>query len=710
MGLSNPWAIAIGAFALAAPVAIHLLTRPKPVSFPLSTLSLLQEVIQQRRVRSRIRDWLILLLRTVVVLLLALAIARPILDGGPAVPTTASHNDVRVILLDVSQSMSAGSGGARRIAQGRVAAIEFLDAMSGVEAALIFVGAQPRPVFEQVSPNLAALRQAAAETEARPERANVGAALQLAGKMLREAPDANRQLVVISDFQRSNWGSAVLNDIPEDTDIQFHAVTSSVSGNVGITDVRFASQPVVGGPTMIEVEVGNYSDQDAQVSCQVQIGSWQQQLSGLVPAKGTRTLSDNVTIDSTGWMTGRASLLSNLDVMAADDTRPFVVEVQNTPAVLLLSRQSPTAAGTSSWFLEKALDVALAQSDRDRPVVRIDPSRTAPANWPDADLYVIDHPGPLNQESRQRIAARVRRGRNLLYVASEMVDAMNLEQLGQSLGAGFQPPVQLVSTTSGRIRKNLFIRQVSARRDPFRILGDSAESALRPVRFGGGLATEATEEGLRDQILAALSDSTALLYVTGADAGRVSVLNADLGKSNWPVQPTFVPILGELVKELLRGQAASVAPCGQPLVRMLPADVRDNGDLEVGPADDLSPTAEDYGSWQPAGSYRSNDSGSADSASSLVWTWDQPTGPGVYQIRQGQRVVSAVATAAPAVESDLQALDQTLLISRIGTGRNVGYSDPTSDTDNTDQIWNWLIVACLLGLVSEIAMLRYFRV
>ena len=34
----NPWALAIGGLALAAPLAIHFLTRPKPQPLPLSTI------------------------------------------------------------------------------------------------------------------------------------------------------------------------------------------------------------------------------------------------------------------------------------------------------------------------------------------------------------------------------------------------------------------------------------------------------------------------------------------------------------------------------------------------------------------------------------------------------------------------------------------------------------------------------------------------
>ena len=67
MSFLHLWALPIGAAALAAPLIIHLLTRPKPTRLPLSTIRFVQQVVEQRRARQRLRDWLILALRTAAV-------------------------------------------------------------------------------------------------------------------------------------------------------------------------------------------------------------------------------------------------------------------------------------------------------------------------------------------------------------------------------------------------------------------------------------------------------------------------------------------------------------------------------------------------------------------------------------------------------------------------------------------------------------------
>lgn len=701
MNFLNAWAIGIGALALAAPLAVHLLTRPKPVAFRLSTVKLLEEVIQQRRARSRLRDWLVLLIRSLAVALLALAIARPVFTSGNGVPTTAEQNTARVILLDVSRSMAAGSGGVSGISQARTAALEFLDAMPGVQANVIFIGARPQPVFEKMSPNLPALRQSVQEVQSQPQQADVGGAVRLAARLLQQAEGRKRELVVISDFQRTGWGTLSLNDIPEETEIRFHSVRPVENDNVAVTAVRTAGHAIEGQATAIEVELANFSDAEVETRCQIECGRWQRSVPVVIAAQASRTISETVTFERPGWYHGEARLESNLDVLPEDDRRPLAVRVRPAPHVLLVTRQSQAEVPSSSWYLKQAIDVALASGNRSQPPITVvHPGRSSAASWPEADLYVIDHPGLLEADAVDRIASRVRRGRGLLYVAAELADAMNLEELNQAFGSGFEPPVRLIADGDGAIRKDLFVSGLKSRQGPFRVLGAAAETAFRPVRFGGGLPTRTVAEGLQDQVLAELSDSSALLYATAADAGRVGLLNADLGRSNWPVQSSFLPVLGELVQHLLSGdQPNQAAACGEPLVRMLPPQVSDNAALTAEPAGEETPESPEYGSWEWSAGQ-----------GAVVWSWPEPTGPGVYRLRERDRTVFAVATAAPAAESDLQMLGDDVLRDRISGARQVAYSDPKTEEPVEDSLWNWLIVACVVGLIGEIAALRSFRV
>ena len=221
------WAIGIGAAAVAAPLVIHWLTRPRPLRMPLSTLRFVREAIHQRRARHLLRDLLILGLRTLAVVMLALAVARPLFGPQPLAADHRSGDTVRIVLVDASQSMAATVGATQQIAQARtLAANQYLQYESGLWANLILAAATPRTVFEGPSTNFETLRDELSRCQALPERLDVKAALERAAQMLAPTSDQDkrrRELVIFSDFQRSSWAKADFSALPADTVIKLES-------------------------------------------------------------------------------------------------------------------------------------------------------------------------------------------------------------------------------------------------------------------------------------------------------------------------------------------------------------------------------------------------------------------------------------------------------------------------------------------------------
>src|SRR5262249_24925379 len=158
---------------------IHWLTRPRPVRLPLSTVRFVRLAVEQRRARHRLRDAIILVLRMLAVLLLAWAIARPLLGQQPLVSPDETGEAARVILLDVSPSMAAGTGGIQLFERARPRAAGYLNDQAGVQANLVSAGATARGVFDRLSTNFGALREELARTGVRPERLQAQSAINL---------------------------------------------------------------------------------------------------------------------------------------------------------------------------------------------------------------------------------------------------------------------------------------------------------------------------------------------------------------------------------------------------------------------------------------------------------------------------------------------------------------------------------------------------
>lgn len=699
MSFLHPWLMVAGGVAATAPVLIHWLTRPRPTRKPLSTLRFVLEAVRQRRAVHRLRDLVVLTLRTVAILLLAAALARPQFGPQPLVSDRLAGDAVRVVLLDASQSMAATQGGIQAMERARSLAAGYLRYRAGLAADLIVAGATPQAVFEGPSTNFEALREALVNCRPRAERLDVRRALTLAGRLLAPVSPEDqrrRELVVLSDFQRSNWQQADFSALPEKTQIQLEAVGGGESaGNLGI--VHAECRTAAGGAQHGEliVEVGNYSPSPRKVAVEVMLGEAVHTLEGFCPAGRRTRLSEGIELRQAGWQTGQARLVGVEDALAADNTCPLVARVRPKPVYALITREGAAQRPSSSHYLECALVPDARQAaEPSGQVVRLAPQAMDRQGLASSEVIVLDHPGPLPPEAIDLLAGLLRRGRPILYAAAETADAVNLRRLGQAAGSGLRMPVEFRPPDESQRRRELFLTAARAEEAPFAVFGDQLPTLLGRLRFAGGLASRNLPGAVADDVLARYHDGSAALTLTAADAGVLAVLNADLGTSNLPKMPIFVPMIQELLGRMIeRGAGLAAVVCGESLVVSLPGDAGPAGGLAIeGPA----------GTAEPCGELIEEPGG-------VVWRWANPNRLGTYRIRRGMETVFALPIAVPAEESDLAPIAPEVLQKRLAGGRDVGYHTASGLQERRDEDWTWFLAAAVACLLGELSALLIFR-
>jgi hypothetical protein len=709
MTFLHPWAIVVGVLAAGLPVAVHLLTKPRPVRMPLSTLRFLREAIHQRRARHVLRDFLILLLRTLAILLIALAIARPQWGQRPLVSDQIDGDAVRVVALDVSQSMAATDRGIAALERARTAAANFLRYRPGLKVNLLLVGATPRSVFESPSTNFDALHDELANAKVLPQRVDVQKLVDTAGKMLTpqlSEDKRRRELVVVSDFQRSAWAKANFASLPEGTQIQLESVASAETPpNVAILAVRTVGQESGGNQAQLEVDVHNYSTATRQVEVEVQIGESVWHLKSACPAERLTTLTQQIEWKQTGWQAGEARLVGLDDALAADNVRPFVVHVQAEPVYALVTRQSASMRPSSSHFLECALVPKHGDQEKTATVRRIDPGEADTAALAPADLILLDHPGKLSDDKIKLLAGFLRRGRPILYVASELIDATNLKHLAEAAGSGVQLPVEFTPPSASQPRRDLMLASVKRDRPPFNVFGDNLNTIVGQLRFSGGLSSRRVEGRLDDDLLASYSDGSASIVLASSDAGSLAVINADLKESNLPKTWAFLPLVEELVHQLIdRGRGNDTAYCGEQMVVQLPGDAGPTPGLKL-----VGLSAEKSVSSDQANAKEKTCGELADEATGAVWRWNSPDRLGVFGVEHDKNTIFAKAVAVPLEESDLESLDLKKLTDRLAAGHAAYYHSATAEGEHRDDMWMWIVASCVLCMIGEIGAMIVFR-
>jgi len=704
MTFLHPWIVWLGVAAAALPIAVHLLTRPRPVRMPLSTVRFVREAIRQRRARHRLRDIIILVLRTAAIALLALAVARPRWGERPLISDRQSGDAVRVVILDVSQSMAATHGGVQAMERARTRAAGYLRYRSGLRANLIFAAARPEAVFENPSSNLDALRDELARCKALPQRLDVNRALAAAAQMLvrtSENDQRRRELVVVSDFQRENWGDAHFQQIPEYTQIQLESVApSETSPNVALLRANCQARHAQRGGLHLQIDVGNYSSSARKVTAEVVISGATYRLAGHCPAGGRTTLTEEITRHGTGWQWGEVRLVGVDDALAADDVRPLVVQVRERPVYALVTRQPESLRPSSSHFLECALvpDKRLGKN-ASANLVRVNPAGMDRQSLAAADLILLDHCGRLSEENIKLLAGLMRRGRPIIYVAAEVIDATNLKRLADAAGGGLQLPVQFTPPHKGQFRRNLVLKPVRGDHPPFDRLGESLLAFINRQRFNGGLSSQISANAREEEMLATYADGTACMVLTPSDAGTLAVVNADLAASDITRTEAFNPLVDELVQEMMASSRAEESfVCGEQLVKNLPPEAGTAAELRI-----VGPAAMDRGE----GTDRFGEL--ADRGIGTVWHWPSPEAPAAYRIQRGDVVVYSAAVTIPSRESNLNALPSSVLKDRLAAGRDVYYRSISGEGDRRDDLWKWFVAACVVCMLAEIGTLLAFR-
>jgi len=387
-------------------------------------------------------------------------------------------------------------------------------------------------------------------------------------------------------------------------------------------------------------------------------------------------------------------LLDNRESLPADDVRPFAVEIHPPARFGIITSQAADQRPSSSYYLERALAPLSSRPEQTRArVQRLNPAALDRDTVAAAHVLVLDHPGKLSRDVLQLLVNLLQRGRSVFYVAAEPVDAVNLRVLAELAGSSLQMPVDFAPAPPGQQRQRLFLVDIRRDRGPFAVFGESLRALTNDLRFSTELVSRRRDNALLDDIVAGYSDQSACLVVTSCGAGALAVLNADLASSNLPASPMFVPLVGELMIQLLdpRRSRDEVA-CGEPMTAALPA--------LAGPAAKLAVVG-------PGG-----ESGAAEfveETAGLLWRSRIMPGPGVFRVIRDRQVIFALTSAIPPEESDLRALDPAVLQGRLAGGRSVRFRAVSADAETRDDSWTWLAFACAACLLCELVALKRYR-
>ncbi len=347
----NPFFLfALGAAAL--PVLFHFVRKMRAKKVPFGSLMFLKATPKELIKKRRLRDLLLLAVRTAMFALLALAFARPFISQEKLPFLPQQDDQSVVILIDNSYSMQVGDVFERA----RQEVLRRLDeARPGDEFALVAFSddaQQLTPLGDDLTLHRTLARSLAPSN--RPT--DFYTPLRLAAEILRDARHDDRAVVLVSDFQQGGWTGA-LDNWKLDADVAFvpvkvaaDAVDNAYVAAFNLTTKRAGSRVAVRYDARVAAQ-GRSAAQQQTVTLALDERPVERKT---LPALASSRVTFQQAAAREGFYQGEIALPD--DDLALDNRFFFTYPVAARPSILVVD-EGPRGALGDAFFLRNAFDV-----------------------------------------------------------------------------------------------------------------------------------------------------------------------------------------------------------------------------------------------------------------------------------------------------------------------------------------------------------------
>jgi len=352
MSFGNPiflW----GLLAVPLPILLHLFFRRRKANIAFSTLQFFHQQKRYLAHRRRLREFLLLLIRTLVLIFLVLAFSKVLIQSRPV--SLAARTNLAILLDDtLSMDRKLGSGTtAFELATQK--AEELLNTLSDGDAvSLVLLSGRPGIALTRKRQAVRQLLEGARVTGA---TGSYRAAFKQALTDLAADGNPNREIYVISDFQSNQMPSEPL-ELESSPRLRVYLLPIGGSHeNLSVESVPLSSRPQMVHKSMsIPYEIRNHGDNNSETETSLVIGGEVVRTETLsLPAGGTAKGRFEYVPLRAGFLSGSVQIEDRN--LALDNRRYFSVNVsENIRALLvesgILSRVRPF------HFLKMAIDPA----------------------------------------------------------------------------------------------------------------------------------------------------------------------------------------------------------------------------------------------------------------------------------------------------------------------------------------------------------------
>ncbi len=536
----NP-AVLFGLLAASIPVLIHLLNLRKLKRIDFSTLAFLKEMQKNKIRKIKLKQWLLLALRVLIILFLVTAFARPTLKGIAIGGTTSAAKTTAVFVLDNTSSMSVVDAKGSYLNQAKATMKQLVSQLQeGDEAALILVSDHGREVLKPTS-NLSQFVKEINEVQISDASGTLHEAIVKAGEILSHSQNFNKEIYILSDFQSGRlYNPGSLSDLRELLNDKMRLYTFDYAGkkvfNLGIDAFKLDTQIFEKDkPVNFSVTVTNYSEQPANnivVSLYINGKRSSQQSVSLSPGD-SKVLSMQAAVSATGFVKAFAEIED--DDILQDNKRYLNFYIPKEVPVVIFSENNK-----SSQFVDLALTAGGNGGTLKLTVRNL--NQIASLDLTQFSVVIII--GSEITTGLDRLKSYVQNGGSIFLMPAESPDIQKFRKITTALG--LPAPVGVVGQLNG-VKNAIVFDKVDFNHPVFHDIFSEKQkkNIVSPEIY---LHYNIKTQGRGNDIIS-LVDGSSFLSEYKLGKGKLFLLNISpvLSWSNFPLKSIFAPLINKSV-------------------------------------------------------------------------------------------------------------------------------------------------------------------
>ncbi|MBL8798077.1 MAG: VWA domain-containing protein [Planctomycetia bacterium] len=476
---ATPWAaFAAAAGAVSIPILIHLFSRRRYRIVTWAAMRFLLAAQKQTVRRMRLEQYLLLATRTLILLLLVLAMASVApwaealwakLFPDSAVLAVMHRRTHKVVVLDGSFSMGLKEGDRTCFDLARAQALQLIETAPGGDGfSVLLLAAPPQRIVPEPSDDPQKVADEVRKLRLPHGNGDLAGALHAVEDMLRRSPGKYeaREVYFFTDLQKSTWtgrasaeASEVMQRLQGQARVVFVDVGHEAPGNRAITNLTLgAPLAATNTVTPIIATVQNYGAEEGKaVRVELRVGKARQNAAD--PPFDLRTVAQEMVRVPAG-RTGLAVAFSHKfstpgdyavqvrlenDNLELDDARTMIVRVKNTvPVMLVNGKPAVEEYDKATGYLRDALQPTDGRGPSESP---IRPRVLSESQFADAalgdltgyDCVFLCDVARLSTPEVKRLEVHLRRGGGLVFCLGPRVDLEAYNRLLFKSGEGVLP-------------------------------------------------------------------------------------------------------------------------------------------------------------------------------------------------------------------------------------------------------------------------------